>query len=458
MGISPSISGRVRIKKVDVIKPELKFNFSKFKFEKGKKAEKKTFRIPTFSDFLKVQIDEIQVSNTSLQVELPGNYFLEINSDNAGYSREKGTEFWTWNGQGQLQKGKRIKKLERVSIVAKRTGQNVEVVHFALQGEKNSIQITGQAYPEANLLINGLGESHDLFTALRDMELINFNSSVAGTYHIQTRLNGPWDNLKEDGICVLENIVIENRKFDQARIQFQAEKNLLKKAVGEVTLKGSKVDFELSNFKQNQTAHYKVHAEKIKYGVVQESIDPTTTSTLNSFLNISTEGELNIKPFSMQGTYHIDTPSITFDFPPILVPYLPLELKQIAIDGHLNWTQANGAIVDGNLVASGLSGPYKISFPEKGVVLGGWDFNVTQFGDIFTKDYPAIGKGKIKGNVRVAGGSLFAIFSPDIHDLQYNGHEKSNLTGDIIFTNFGTELSNMQINTQSKKSFAKFSR
>jgi hypothetical protein len=68
----------------------LKFNFSKFKFEQEKKKRRrKTFRLPTLKDILKIQIDQIQISKTALSFEFPGKYFLEIDSETAGYRRVK---------------------------------------------------------------------------------------------------------------------------------------------------------------------------------------------------------------------------------------------------------------------------------------------------------------------------------------------------------------------------------
>lgn len=458
IGLSPSLSGKIRIKKVDLIQPKLKLNFSEIQFNKtkSKKESGSKFRLPTLKDLLRVQIDEIAISKTGLEIELPGKYTLKISSDAAGFYRTKGVEFWTWNGEGYLIKGTNVKKVEHVVILAKRQGQKVEIVNFQISGVKNTIQASGQAYPEANLTIQSRGESKDLFQALKDMDFTKKVIPVTGKYIIETKVSGPWDALNQEGNVNLQQINFKGRIFDETKIQFSVQKNVLKAVKGEANLNGSKVNFELSNIAQNKRAHFKITGNKINYDVVQLAIDPTVPSIIDAFVDVSAEGEIGIQPFSMVGNYRVQTSQFTFQFPPMLVPYLPIELKQISVDGKMNWTQSEGCLLEGSLTADGFQGPYKLNFPEPAKIDGAWDFAVSKFGQIFTKDYPVIGKGRIKGGLTLNNGELKALFGMDIKDLQYHSHERSNLTGDLVFTNKGTEINNVQVVTQNKKGSVKF--
>jgi hypothetical protein len=457
LGLAPSVSGKIRIKNVDIIQPTLKFNFSKFKFEqKEKKEKKKKFRLPTLKDILKVQIDQIQISKTALSFEFPGKYFLEIDSETAGYRREKKSEIWTWKGSGLVKKNGNTQVIEKVDIEARRTGQTIEIQQLVINGTKNSLGIRGEAYPKANLIVKINGETDDLMETLKDMDLIKKKILLSGDYKIETRLMGPWDDVNQDGKVELNKLNFEGRKFDLVRVNYQVRKNQLKAADGSVEVNSTKVGFNLSNIIDNKKAQFVVHAENVNYGDVQRSIDPVIEPILQSHLNVDAKGEIQIQPFEAKATYQVSGPKITFDFPPMLTPYLPLELKQIEAEGTMKWNMQEGCLLEGPIKTLGMNGSYKFSFPEVGIVDGTWDFGVNRFGDLFTKDYPVVGKGKVTGGLKAVHSELKALFSLDIKDLQYNRHEKSSLSGDLIFTEKGTEVSNVQILTNNKRGSAFF--
>ena len=69
---------------------------------------------------------------------------------------------------------------------------------------------------------------------------------------------------------------------------------------------------------------------------------------------------------------------------------------------------------------------------------------------------PVVGKGKVTGGLKAVHSELKALFSLDIKDLQYNRHEKSSLSVDLIFTEKGTEVSNVQMLTNNKRGSAFF--
>jgi hypothetical protein len=267
---------------------------------------------------------------------------------------------------------------------------------------------------------------------------------------------GPWDNLNQDGKLELSNLNFEGRKFNQVRANYKLRKNQLRSVDGSVQVNSTKIDFNLSNIIENKKAQYTVHAENMNYSDVQRSIDPVVAPILHSFLNLDAKGEIQIKPFAIKGKYQVSSQKIVFDFPPMLVPYLPLELKQIETEGTMDWNMKEGCTLEGPIKTQGMSGAYKFKFPEPGVVDGTWDFGISRFGDLFTKDYPVVGKGKITGGLKAAQGDLKALFSLNIKDLQYKRHEKSSLTGDLIFTNKETEVSKVQILTNNKRGAAFF--
>jgi hypothetical protein len=133
MALSPSISGRIRIKNIEIEEPTLKFNFANFKFDRGEeKKEKEKFRLPTLRDILKVQVDQIQISKTALSFEFPGKYFVEMDSDTASYRREKRVEYWSWNGKATARKGDAVQMLDNVLIMAKRSGQKSKLKKWKL--------------------------------------------------------------------------------------------------------------------------------------------------------------------------------------------------------------------------------------------------------------------------------------------------------------------------------------
>lgn len=457
LGLSPSLSGRLRIKNVDIVEPTLKFNFSNFKFEEDKKAKKKKFRLPTLKDILKVQIDQIQISKTALSFEFPGKYFLDVDSETAGYRRDKKSEYWTWNGSGVARKGKKRQQINKVDIAAKRTGQSIEIEHFEINGVDNKVELHGQAYPEANLVAAVSGETDDLMQVLNDMDVFTGKLLVSGNYRIETRMIGPWDDLNQDGKVSLEKVKVEGRTLDHFQANFLMRKNMLKSVEGNLEINQSKLSFALSSIEQNKKAKFTVHSDQLEYGDVQRSIDPTLEPILHALLSADVQGDIQIQPFLMTGTYEVLGPVMTFDFPDMLPPYLPVQLKQIDISGNLHWTTTEGCTLEGPLKLAGVpSGQYKFLFPKPAIVDGTWEFNVAQFGNLFDKSYPVVGKGRITGGLKAEHTDLKALFSFDIRDLQYNRREKSSLTGDLILTDKGTDLSKIQILSQSKRGVANF--
>jgi len=457
LGLSPSVSGRIRLKKILIEQPTLKFNFSKFKFDQGtKKKEKKTFRLPTLKDIVKVQIDQIEITKTALSFEFPNEYILEVDSETAGYHREKKDEIWTWMGSGLIRRAGKAQMIDKVNIIARRSGDTIEIQEMTIDGVQNSLTARGEAYPKANMVVKLRGETNDLMRAIFDMKLLKKEILLSGQYDIQSRLMGPWDDLNQDGKFEFLNVNFEGRKFNRVRANFQVRKNQLKGVEGKVEVNNTKVDFSLSNVINNKKANFTVHGENVLYADVQRSIDPVVAPIMNSLLNVDVKGDIQINPFVASGTYHVHGPKITFDFPPMLVPYLPVELKQIDVEGKMTWNMNDGCTLEGPVRTQGMVGSYKFSFPEPAVVDSSWDFGVNRFGDLFTKDYPVTGKGKVTGGLKFANKQLKALFSFDIKDLQYNRHEKSSLTGDLIFTDKGTEVSNINILTNNKRGTAAF--
>lgn len=456
LGLSPSISGRVRIKNIEIDQPILKFNFSNIKFDNKEKKEKKKFRLPTLRDLLKVQIDQIQISKTALSMEFPGKYFVEMDSETAGYRRDKKNEFWSWKGEAVARKGKSAKKIERMEITAKRSGQKIDIQHMMIKGEQNLIMVEGQAYPEANLEVKIAGYTSDLLEVLDDMDLIKQKVDLTGNYRLESKLIGPWDDLNQDGKLELKSINFGGRKFDRLFAGFQVRKNQLKNIEGSLEVNTTKVEFGLSGIEQNNRAQFTVKGTNVNYGDVQRSIDPTVEPILRSLLNVEAKGTIQAKPFQADGNYQVRGQQMVFDFPPILTPYLPLELKQIEAEGVMKWNAIDGCKLEGPIRTAGMNGTYKFLFPEPAVVDGTWDFNISQFGSLFTKDYPVVGKGKINGGLKANHGELKANFLLDIKDLQYAKHEKSSLTGDLIFTDKGTHISKIQIQPNNKRGIANF--
>lgn len=458
MALSPSISGRIRIKKVEIEQPTLKFNFANFKFDRSEKKEEgdEKFRLPTLRDVLKVQIDQIEISKTALSFEFPGQYFVEMDSETAGYRREKRTEFWTWKGQAVARKGQARQMLDNVEIIAKREGQKVEIEKLEIAGVENHILLTGQAFPVAKMMLNISGETDDLMNVLRSMELMKGDLQLYGNYKIQSKLLGPWNDLNQDGKILLEKINLDGRKFDRLQADFQVRKNQIKSIKGALDVNQTKVNFDVNNILQNKKAQFTVRGENVNYGDVQRSIDPTIDPILRSMLNVNVQGEITIMPFTMKGKYKAAGAQMLFDFPPMLMPYIPLELKQIEAEGTVDWDMNKGCVLEGPVRTAGMNGTYKINFPEPAKVNGTWDFNISRFGELFAKDYPATGKGKITGALNVDDGDLRANFLLDIKDFQYAKYEKSTLTGDLIFTDKGTEVSKIQIATNNKRGIANF--
>jgi hypothetical protein len=326
-----------------------------------------------------------------------------------------------------------------------------------IDGIENHILLTGQAYPEAKMNLDVTGKTQDLFVLLKDMELMKGNVKLDGNYKLNSKLRGPWNDLNQDGKIVLEKINLQGRKFDQVQADFLVRKNQLKSIKGSLAVNDTKLMFDVSNILQNKKGQFSVRGEKVNYGDVQRSIDPEVNPILRSFLNVNAEGEITIQPFTLKGKYKVDGPQIVFDFPPMLTPYIPLELKQIEAQGTIDWDMQKGCQLEGPIKTAGMNGTYKFSFPEPAVVDGTWNFGINQFGELFTKDYPAAGKGKITGGLQVDHGDLRANFLLDIKDFQYAKHEKSSLTGDLIFTDEGTEVSNVVIATNNKRGIANFS-
>ncbi|MEZ4846619.1 MAG: AsmA family protein [Bdellovibrionota bacterium] len=458
MALSPSISGRIRIKNVEIEQPTLKFNFADFKFDRGKeeKEEKKKFRLPTLRDLLKVQIDQIEISKTALSFEFPGKYFFEMDSDTASYRRDKGTEYWSWNGQATARKGKGVQTLDNVVIMAKRKGQKIELEKLEIEGIQNHVLLTGQAYPDANMDLQVSGETDDLMRMLRDMELLKGEVNLNGNYKISSKLRGPWEDLNQDGKVIFEQIDLGGRKFDQLLADFQVRKNQIKTIRGHLNVNDTSLQFNVNNILQNKKAQFTVRGENVNYGDVQRSIDPTVEPILRSLLDVDVQGEITIQPFTMKGNYKVRGQQMVFDFPPMLTPYIPLELKNIEADGTVDWDMDKGCLLEGPIKTAGMVGSYKFKFPEPAVVDGTWDFGVNRFGDLFTKDYPVSGKGKITGGLQANDGKLRANFLMDIKDLQYAKYEKSTLTGDLIFTDEGTHVSKVVIATNNKRGIAEF--
>ncbi len=301
-----------------------------------------------------------------------------------------------------------------------------------------------------------MGQTDDLMKALHETNLLKKKILLAGNYNFETNVMGSWDNLNQDGKLEFSKINFEGRKFDKLLANYQVRKNQLKSIEGKLEVNQTKVEFGFSNIVQNKKANFIVHGQDIHYPDVQLSIDPTVKPILESLLNVDAKGEIQIQPFQAKGTYQVRGQKITFDFPPMLTPYLPLELKQIEAEGQMNWNSVDGCTLEGPIRAQGMIGSYKFSFPEPAVVDGTWEFGINHFGGLFTKDYPVAGKGKVTGGLKAIHSELKAIFSVDIKDLQYNHYEKSSLVGDLIFTHEATEVSNVQILANNKRGTAHF--
>lgn len=457
LALSPSLSGRIRIKNIEIEEPILQFNFSKFKFDNTKKTKKKKFRLPTLKDLLKVQIDQIQISKTALSFEFPGNYFLDVDSDTAGYRRDRKSEYWSWNGTGVARKGKREQRIETVKIEAKRTGQNIEIEHFEIKGVDNMVVFHGQAYPEANLVMAVSGETDDLIQVLNDMDVFKQKIQTTGNYRIENHVMGPWDDLNHEGRLLLDKIKIEGRTMEHLQANFLVRKNQLKNIEGNLQVNKTKVNFALSGIENNKKAKFSIQGDNVEYGDVQLSIDPTVPNIVHSQLAVEAHGDIQIQPFVMTGTYKVQGAQMMFDFPEILPPYLPVQLKQIDVSGNLNWNQNDGCKLEGPIKLAGVpSGQYKFLFPSPGIVDSTWEFNVANMGGMFDKSYPIVGKGKITGGLKAEHSELKALFSFDIKDMQYNNRERSTLTGDLIFTHEGTDLKDMKITSQNKRGSASF--
>jgi hypothetical protein len=455
VGLSPSLTGKVRIKNVAIEKPKLKFKFSDMKFEKKQKSKSK-FRLPTLRDLVKIQIDQIQVAETALQFEFPGKYFVEIDSGTAGFRRTRGVEYWTWTGTALARKGQSTKKIEKVEILVERKKQEINIQHFFISGEQNAIAMKGKAYPEADLQININGAAKDLLQTMSDMNLMRGKPFLSGDYAVDAQMKGPWDNLNNRGKVTFNNIDLEGRKFKQVQTNFEVVKNQLRKLDGEIFIDDSKLHFDVTNIEQNNKAQYFVMGENVNYDIVQKAIDPTTKSIINARLNVRAQGTIQVKPFLMQGTHQIQSSSMKFLLPDILLPYLPLHLKSVDAQGSLTWNMEDGAQLEGPISSAGMNGKYQFKFPSPRIVQSTWEFGVNKFGEMFDKDYPIRGVGKITGGLNAKEGEMKALFAMDIKDVQYHGSEKASLTGDLIFTNTGTEISNVKIDTNNKKATAKF--
>jgi hypothetical protein len=443
--------GRVAISRVEVTGPVLRFEVSKEAVPKKKK--KGLLKIPALRDLIKVDIDQVKVEGAALTVIVPSeNARFSIGSGNMNFKSESDVEIWEWTGDGTLRIGEKILALDRVQISAERTGQDVKLKQFSIHSSEIEATIRGKAYPEADLKYGARGPLNVLRSRLQAMGLIKEFDEISGLFVGKGSVVGPWDHLKTSDEWWIKNIGYQKFKIDEVYVKAKTDAGKAVSLTGEIKTGGSGVNFTLGGIAPGKSAPFLVESKKLSLARVLKQLSPGHEPDTFADIDVKAQGEISFSPFNVKGTYEIRSDQLDIVLPNDLPKFLPLQFRQIRSTGSISWRKEGVLVVEGGkLNAEGIEGDYTFEFPKGGKPIATWNARVLDAGGAFARDYPAHGKGIVKGGISHGQGSPEILLDIHLDQLSYAEYEPLPFKGQIVFLKTATDLRNFYLGNKNRK-------
>lgn len=447
-GLGAFFVGEVSLRKVFIRRPTLQIDVTDETPVKEKKKQPDRFRIPTLNDLLRIRVKEVQIDGAKLALRLPfQDLRVRIGAGNVAYQGEGASERWSWTGKGEIFRGKRQVILDHVAIVADRKGQNVDLKKFMMKGLGFDLNLSGPAYPEANLLLSMQGKLEPIESVLTKLELLSRPLNLSGHVKSVGKIEGRWNALRWKGSLDGASIAFRQRKFDRASFHFELSRKRIERVLGKVSIGDKDVHILARKIGAGFPGSYTVTGENLFYPKIQYLIDPGSEAGLEGRVNVEVEGQVGFRPWVWNGKYLISSSHLKLDIGESLRPFLPLEFQEVKVSGEVELDRTGNAVKlnEGKIQALGLQGSHQFQFGPKGAVEGSWGARVSDLSKVFSgKDSPH-GMGEVGGGLEAGGGDFHALLDLRFEQIQLPKRSAVAASGEIVFEKGLTQLKDIKL-------------
>ncbi|HLG20962.1 MAG TPA: translocation/assembly module TamB domain-containing protein [Bdellovibrionota bacterium] len=431
-GTGPIFLGKVVLKKIEIMDPVLRFDLTDE--SPRKEAPKGKFRLPHWQDALRVEIGNLAVRNADLSLLLPGDVSIHIRGGSSDLAAKQGVASWKWQGSGEIRRGAKSLKLDQVDIAARLSGETIELEQFSLTGIGASINLKGEAYPNASLLLQVRGELAPVESSLLELGVLSKPLDLAGRIGAEGRVRGAWEDLRWSGEFRGDDLGVKERRFPRLAFSFRVKRRLLEAASGEIDFGGGLARFSIGSLSRGKPGTFDLKAESIPYPTIQRAIHPQLQPHLLGPVTVSASGRIGFDPWVLDGSYAVSSAELFLELPPSARPYLPLVFKNVSAEGKMAWLGDQGFVLDpGQVRATGLEGTYRFQFKKGPDTTGEWSARVSDLSAAFDRRAPIHGLGQVGGSLHYKNHDYLAKLQFQMEEIRYVSHGPYRLTGDIVF-------------------------
>ncbi|MFH1263762.1 MAG: translocation/assembly module TamB domain-containing protein [Pseudomonadota bacterium] len=449
-GMGPIFLGEVSIRRVEIEDPTLRIDLTDETPTK-RTASRGRFRIPTLNDLIRLEVEEIQIVGANLALRLPGeNLRVEIGSGTASYAGGGRNERWSWQGTGRVFRGRKELRLDQVAIVADRSGQDVTIRKFEASGLGATLNLSGEAYPEADLLLQIRGQLEPIEHSLLNLGLLPRSYSLGGAVGAEGRVKGNWDSLAWSGEFRGSNLRAVGRAVRRLAFSFRVNRRTIEAASGEADFGGPIVRFSAGELRTGVPGNFELNADQVPFADIQKLIDPKSAPKLSGAINLSVTGKIGWKPWSLSAAYAVTSPRLSLFISEVMQPYLPLTFREVDVRGTVSGGEGRAyRIENGTVRMDGVEGTYGFEIDPKGAVHGNWLAQIARVAGVFPEHDGVSGRGQVGGGLVIEEGVMRARLEISLDPFRYLSHPVAAFTGTVILEKGWNTLSDFRFRVGS---------